>query len=258
MTYCIVCKDNMKSQEIMKKIENRINLEYNDINPDVVIAIGGDGTILKSVHKYPNAIIFGVHTGHLGFYTNYTVDNLEELIEDVNSKSYNIEYLDMLSGKVIDGDNNIKEIFALNEITVITPPRTLTLDVYIDEMYFEKFRGTGLCISTPTGSTGYNKSLAGSIVDPRIKAMQITEIAGINSNAYRTISSPVLLSSDRRISLCCDCDTELYVVYDNNSYKTDLFRKIEIYYNGMKAKLGYHTKNGYINRVKRSFLNEKE
>ncbi len=51
--------------------------------PELVIAVGGDGTIIKASHQYPNAVIFGVHTGHLGFYANYGVEDVEVLIDNI-------------------------------------------------------------------------------------------------------------------------------------------------------------------------------
>ena len=66
---------------------------------------------------------------------NYEIDNL---ISDINNNDYNYETNDLLSCNIIDGDNNVISLDALNEITILTPPRTLILDVYIDNEYFEK------------------------------------------------------------------------------------------------------------------------
>lgn len=257
MSYCIIWKDNIEIKDIKKYLEANITIPYNDVSPDLVIVIGGDGTILRAVHDYPKAVIFGVNTGHLGFYTNYTVNDFDELVSDINSGDYHIEALDLLTAEIYDNHNKIK-VYALNEVTVITPPRTLKLDVFIDDEYFERFRGTGICVSTPTGSTGYNRSLGGSIIDTKINALQLTEIAGINSNVYRTLASPFVLAHDRVITLSSIEPTELYVVYDNKSYKTENLEKVVIYYEDNAARLAYHKHNCYINRLKRSFLNEKE
>lgn len=258
MSYCIIWKDNIETEEIKKYLHDKITMPYDDVSPDLVIVVGGDGTILRAIHNYPAAVIFGVNKGHLGFYSNYSLDNFDELIKDINSGEYHTETLDLISADVYEEGNGKTSIFALNEITVITPPRTLKLDVYIDNEYFERFRGTGICVSTPTGSTGYNRSLGGSIVDTKIKGLQLTEIAGINSNAYRTVASPFVLNHDRVITLSNIDPAELYVVYDNKSYKTKNLEKVVIYYGNKTVKLAYHNHNSNIDRIKRSFLNEKE
>ena len=77
MSYCIVVRDDIDSHLIEKNIKEKVSLEYNNENPDIVVAIGGDGTIIKATHLYPSAIIFGVHTGHLGFYANYSKDEID-------------------------------------------------------------------------------------------------------------------------------------------------------------------------------------
>lgn len=258
MKYCIINRADEKTFQIVDYIKSRINLVYDDNNPDIIIAVGGDGTIIKAAHMYPNAILFGVHTGHLGFYAKYTTDEIDNLISDINNNDYNYETNDLLSCNIIDGDNNVISLDALNEITILTPPRTLILDVYIDKEYFEKFRGTGLCISTPSGSTAYNKSLHGSIIDPLLNTIQLTEIAGINSNAYRTLSAPLVLASQRRIKLDSLMLQDVFITVDNLSYNIKSFKSLEIYYANKHVKMAYHKKEGFLKRLNRTFLNNEK
>ena len=70
---------------------------------------------------------------------------------------------------------------------------TLVVDVGIRGKQFERFRGDGLCISTPSGSTAYNKALGGALIHPSLEAMQIAEIASINNRVFRTVGSPLVL-----------------------------------------------------------------
>ena len=149
MKYLTVVKNDQESKKVEEKIREKIKLEYSKESPDYVIAIGGDGTIIQASHSYPNAIIFGVHTGHLGFYANYDVDKLDELINDINSNTFETLDIEYISCEVIDKNNNVLLLGeALNEVTILTPLRTLILDVNIDGKHFETFRGTGLCVST--------------------------------------------------------------------------------------------------------------
>lgn len=258
MKYCIINRTDKKTFQIVDYIKSKINLTYDVSNPDIIIAVGGDGTIIKAAHLYPNAIIFGVHTGHLGFYAKYTTNEIEVLISDINNNEFNIEENDLLSCNIIDSKDEKKSFNALNEITILTPPRTLILDVYIDDEYFEKFRGTGLCISTPSGSTAYNKSLHGSIIDPLLNTIQLTEIAGINSNAYRTLSSPLVLSSKRRIKLDSLMPQDVFITVDNLSYNIKGFKNLEIYYANKHIKMAYHKKEGFLKRLNRTFLNNEK
>ena len=88
MKYITVVKDDEKSRGLENKIKSLINGDYCNKNPDIAIAIGGDGTLLQASHLYPNAIIFGIHTGHLGFYRNYMEKDLDLLVADINNKTY--------------------------------------------------------------------------------------------------------------------------------------------------------------------------
>ncbi len=253
MKYWIITKNDVFSNQIKEQIISKLHHSLDEICPDVIVAIGGDGTFIRAVHQYPNAIIFGLHTGNLGFYTNYTIETLEQLIEDLNEEKYKMDSLDLLQCKINSKDREFVD-FAINEFTIIMSPKTLTLNVFIDQEQLETFRGTGLCISTPYGSTAYNKSLHGAILDPKVKALQLTEIGGINSNAYRTISSPMIISCDREIKLEAVWQEEVCITLDNRAYPIHDFESATISLALQKIKIGYHTMPNFIQRIKRTFL----
>lgn len=255
MTYITVVKSDSESRRVDEIIKKSLKIEQDSQNPDYVIAIGGDGTIIKASHKYPNAVIFGVHTGHLGFYANYHVDSIDELIEDINSNNFECHEIDILSCELITKNKNILLGNALNEITILTPLKALTMDVFIDGDYFETFKGTGLCVSTPFGSTAYNRSLNGAIVDTSLSAIQVTEIAGINSNAYRTLSSPLVLNSKRILELRCkNYGDKVYITIDHEAKEVGSYVSIKIHQADYKVKMAYHRYEDQLKRIRRTFL----
>lgn len=255
MKYWIINKDDAASLKIKNELVEKIELEMDEISPAIVVVVGGDGTFISAVHQYPKAIFFGVHTGHLGFFANYTLNDVEQLIYDINHTSYQMEKIDVLrcnlqtSSKTIEG-------FAINEMTIITPPKTLILDVLVDNEKLETFRGTGLCISTAYGSTAYNKSLHGAILDPNLKAFQIAEIAGINSNQYRTLGSPIVLSSYHKVSLKMQQEEEVFITMDHISYRLEQFGSANIELIKEQIILAHPKKNNFIERIKRTFLKD--
>ena len=255
MKYCLFVKEDDESKRIAEYIEEKITLKMDKKNPDIVVSIGGDGTILQAFHTYPKAIIFGLHTGHLGFFANYNPDTKDDLINDINQGIYNISDIDLLSCKMEEFNGNIIELNALNEITVLCPNKTLIMDVRIDGEYLERFRGTGLCVSTTLGSTAYNKSLHGAVVDHDLCCMQLAEMASINSNAFRTLGSPLVLSKNRVVELSSKTPLELYISIDNLFYNINDFKKINLFYKGETMKMGYHTEEGFIKRIGRTFIN---
>ena len=182
------------------------------------------------------------------------MEELDLLIDDINNKNYCIEKLKLLSCEIEDSLGNVIKENALNEITVVTPPRTLTLDVKIDGEFLERFRGTGLCISTPSGSTAYNKSLGGAVIDSLLDVFQLTEMAGINSTSYRTLSSPLVLSKDRKVELDAVIDSEVYITVDHLNYLIKGFKAIRIHYDNKYINMAYHNHENYLKRIKRTFL----
>ncbi|MFD1484026.1 NAD kinase [Lacticaseibacillus baoqingensis] len=174
-------------------------------NPDVVITIGGDGTLLGAFHRYAQQLdrvrFIGVHTGHLGFYTDwrdYEIDDLVQALLKDSGQSVSYPLLDILADYE---DGTSSHYLALNEATLKRLSGTMRTDVYIRDNFFESFRGDGLCVSTPTGSTAYSKSNGGAVIHPRLDAMQVTEIASINNRVFRTLAAPLILAPDEWVVL---------------------------------------------------------
>ncbi|MBU6145596.1 MAG: NAD kinase [Paenibacillaceae bacterium] len=175
-------------------------LVLDDTYPDVVVSIGGDGTMLHAFHRFQNNLshtaFVGVHTGHLGFYADWKPSEIPALIthmvtaqHDVASRTVQYPLLHI----VLHTHTDTRTVLALNECTIKGADATLVADVRINDSVFEHFRGDGLCISTPSGSTAYNKSLSGALVHPALEAIQLAEIASINNRVFRTIGSPIVL-----------------------------------------------------------------
>lgn len=205
----IVQNQTEKSNKVSSRLKQMLlteGFEVNSTDPEIIISIGGDGTLLSAFHRYAHMLdkvrFIGVHTGHLGFYTDWREFSLEDLVEGL--KQDNGEYVDypLLDVEVTYSSNEETTHFlALNESSIKRIDGTLVCDIYIKNERFERFRGDGLCISTPTGSTGYNKSLGGAIIHPRLEALQLTEIASLNNRVFRTLSSPMIIAPDEWIKM---------------------------------------------------------
>ncbi|XMB86994.1 NAD(+)/NADH kinase [Mycoplasmatota bacterium WC44] len=182
--YALVVKNDSISKRVEAKIREKLHIEETD-NPKIIFSIGGDGTILRALHQYQHIldeiIIFGIHTGHLGFFMDFNEDSIDEMIDSVLNNTFKTHDFNIAEA-ILETRNKEFNFFALNEFQIIKVDRVIVLDVLIDDKYFETFRGTGLCFSTPGGSTGMNRSLGGAVVDPRIQSIQLTELASINSN----------------------------------------------------------------------------
>ncbi|MGM8214647.1 NAD kinase [Bacillaceae bacterium W0354] len=201
MKFYVQCRGDKTSKEIKSKFKSyltQFNMEYNEEEPDLVISVGGDGTLLEAFHRYVHRLektaFIGVHTGHLGFYADWVPSELEKLIIEIARTPFQVVEYPLLEIIIRPKDYEQEHRYlALNESSVKTPEGSVVLDVEIKGEHFETFRGDGLCISTPSGSTAYNKALGGAIIHPSLEAFQITEMASINNRVFRTVGSPLIL-----------------------------------------------------------------
>lgn len=202
MKFFIVSKGDTKSNALKDKMMNYMidmGMTEEEGHPEIVISVGGDGTLLQAFHSYQHLLdhtaFVGVHTGHLGFYADWLPHEIERLIISIQSDEFQVIEYPLLETIVrYETTGTETRYLALNEATLRTDDgTTLVMDVDIRNQHFERFRGDGLCISTPSGSTAYNKALGGALIHPSLEAIQITEIASINNRVFRTVGSPLVL-----------------------------------------------------------------
>ena len=191
MRYAVLNKKNKESISLRETLMGKIDATYDEIDPEVVFSIGGDGTVLNAVSKYAHILdrilIVAIHTGNLGFYTEFLPKDLDDILALLKT-DYQINEFSLLSYKA-----GTHEGLAMNEVFVSGKFKMLEADVYIDQTLVMNTRGNGICISTPTGSTAYNYALGGAIIDHDIKAVQLTLAAPFDTIKHR-MAYPIVLS----------------------------------------------------------------
>jgi NAD+ kinase len=203
-----------------KPIENDFNF---------VFAIGGDGTILRSITyvKDSNIPILGINTGRLGFLTSIQKENIQEAISLINNNKFSIikrTLLEVKSGSQNDAFYDYP--FALNEITIQRKDTTSLLNISceINDKYLTNYWSDGLIISTPTGSTGYSLSNGGSIVSPESNVILLNPIAPHNIN-MRSLVIP----DNSKINIDIEGDTNINLSVDSRMYSVNCSNQIEIF-----------------------------
>ena len=194
--------------DLLKK-ENSIDKKYptfnsfSDLNNsfDLMLTLGGDGTILRAVTYIRDLDIpvLGINTGRLGFLATIQKNEIEESIQLLLDKKYSIQERSLLTVKTAPNNNEINDIsFALNEVTIARKNTTSMIGVktYLNNEYLTNYWADGLIVATPTGSTGYSLSCNGPVILPNSKSLVITPIAPHNLNAR-----PMVLSDDTKITL---------------------------------------------------------
>ncbi|RKD27556.1 NAD+ kinase [Caminicella sporogenes DSM 14501] len=229
-----------------------------DYNAELIICIGGDGSFLRTVHKYgfPNIPIVGINTGHLGFFQELSPYELDEFIYKYKRGEYFIDKINPVEGIICTRKSCI-EILGINEIVIKgDKSTTIHLNLSLDKSFLEKFSGDGILISTPTGSTAYNYSLGGSIVDPRLNLMQITPIAPINTTAYRSFTSSIVVPKYSTIKIHPEYryENSILIISDGMEYRYSSIVEIQIKLSELEIQLMRLKEYNFWNRVKEKFL----
>lgn len=209
MRFAIQSRNDSLSNKLMERAINYLTdfgLEVDEENPEIVLSIGGDGTLLHAFHRYAHMLsevaFVGIHTGHLGFYADWKPSEIEKLVISIAKGEFKVIEYPLLEVKInYQNSDECYTYLALNESTVKSPEVTLVMDVELNGRPFERFRGDGLCVSTPSGSTAYNKALGGAILHPSLQALQLTEMASINNRVFRTVGSSLVLPSHHKCIL---------------------------------------------------------
>jgi NAD+ kinase len=196
-----------KEEIVSKKYNTFASHEDLDSSFDILISIGGDGTILRATTfvRDSGIPILGVNAGRLGFLAKVQKENIESFLQIVLEKKYKISERTLLSIECRDIDLN----FAMNEIAVSRKDTTsmITIETFLNGEYLNSYWADGLIISTPTGSTGYSLSCGGPILTPNVNGLVITPIAPHNLNAR-----PLVIPDDTEIKLKVSGREEQYLV----------------------------------------------
>lgn len=248
-------------KKLIEKLDKSGYTLLSTFNPeiDLMVVIGGDGTFLEAVHKYefPSIPIIGINTGHLGFFQEIMPSQLDDFIFNFNQGRYSLQKLSTVELKVLNGNEEHHHI-GLNEVAIKgNSTYSIHLNISIGGSFIERFSGDGLLIATPAGSTAYNYSLGGSIVDPRLDILQVTPIAPMNTTAYRSFTSSILLPSGLSLGVVPDLQknqTTIRIVFDGYSVEYDNISGIEVNFSDKIIHLVRFENYDFWTKVKSKFL----
>ncbi|MBG9980900.1 NAD kinase [Facklamia sp. DSM 111018] len=258
-------------QDISTKIAKDLLLELDLVGlqvieegeiADYIVSIGGDGTLLSAFHHFQKQIEFsqfiGIHTGHLGFYTDWMGHEIKQVVASILANEEESVSYPLLDVQINMMDGSKKTYLALNECTLRSHRKTMVCHVNINDRFFETFRGDGLCVATPTGSTGMNKSLGGAVIHPCLDAIQMTEMASVNNRIYRTLSSPIVLPPDEWFDLeLAHQEEPVDLTIDNLFWSDQTVRSIRLQLSKKRIQFASFRHRHYWDRVEEAFLGNK-
>jgi NAD+ kinase len=229
---------------------------YEDLDNtvDLMITIGGDGTLLRSITfvRDLGIPIIGINTGRLGFLATLNQELLNIELKKILKGEFNVEERSLIEVN-IDNNNDFSDFnFALNEVSVGRKNTTSMIEIKttLNGEYLNTYWADGLIVSTPTGSTGYSLSCGGPIMTPSSQTFSITPIAPHNLNAR-----PLVISDEIKIELSVEGREESHLLsLDSriNSLKNNV--KIKIKKANYKIKLASFQNNSFYKTLRSKLL----
>jgi len=261
-----------KSENILLLIEEKYNsvllkkvkIDHNhevfsthnelDSTVDLMITIGGDGTLLRSITfvRDLGIPIIGINTGRLGFLATLNQELLNTELKKILKGEFNVEERSLLEVNIDNNDNFSDFNFALNEVSVGRKNTTSMIEIKttLNGEYLNTYWADGLIVSTPTGSTGYSLSCGGPIMTPSSQTFSITPISPHNLNAR-----PLVISDEIKIELSVEGREESHLLsLDSriNSLKNNVIIKIKKA--NYKIKLASFKNNSFYKTLRSKLL----
>ena len=192
----------LKQQKAIVETDVFVSVEELPRRCDVLISLGGDGTMLSAARIVGAAgvPIIGVNLGKLGFMAEISVSELRDCLDEFLAGKTIIEQRTILKADVRDGQES-QSYFALNEIAIDRglSPRVIRLQVTVDNQHFVTLSADGLIVATPTGSTAYSLASGGPIIAPRSGVFAITPIS-----PHTLSARPIVVPDDSVIRVMID------------------------------------------------------
>ncbi len=221
---------------------------------DILVAFGGDGTLLSLARRsyHHDKPILGINAGNLGFLTDIQLDEIESFVDKLFSGEYRIDHRMVLEVE-LHSATGTKNLIALNDVVLSRPSieGMINVDAYVtsenasmSKKHLNRYRGDGLIISTPTGSTAYNLSAGGPIIFPLTEALILTPIC-----PHSLTERPMVLPADFNVSFESDDET-IIVVDGQDIYNLKFFDSISIKIASRATRMIHREERNYFDVLK--------
>jgi len=191
-----IVKEKERIENLLKSCGKVVESEFE--RPDLVLTLGGDGTILKAIRmiKDKKTLIYGINYGKIGFLTNSS-ENIEEKIKGLLNGEFKVSERMLLELSVERDGENIYGEKVLNDFLIFRNGiRIINIEVLLNDKERFEFRGDGILISTPTGSTAHSLSTGGPVIYPEFESILITPFS-----PYTLSIRPLILPPETKIKI---------------------------------------------------------
>lgn len=211
--------DFLKQKLTLPQSYNLFNTHHEVSKLDVLLSIGGDGTILDTINyiRDSNVPVLGINVGRLGFLSTVSLDEIPDAIACLKNNNFTIDSRSLIK---IESETKLGEFnYALNEVTIHRKDTSsmITVNVWLDENFISTYWADGLIVATATGSTAYSLSCGGPISMPNSQNLIITPIAPHNLNVR-----PLVIPNSGELKLHAKGRDESFLLsMDSHSFSID-------------------------------------
>ncbi|MCE3048288.1 NAD(+)/NADH kinase [Helicobacter kayseriensis] len=225
-------KEGIGLQEIQKRCQ-------------ILLSLGGDGTLISTFHKIPSLPILGINAGHLGFLTSVSLESMSAFLPCLFEGKYQI-YTHSILSVYLDGR---KIACALNEVLISKKifPSLIEISAKIQGKQLNHYRCDGLIVATPTGSTAYNISAGGSVVYPYCKNILLTPLA-----PHSLTQRPMIVGSEMVLEFDVGQDSQI-IIDGQKVFHFPKGSRLEICDEGEVAQLVYPNDWDYFALLREKF-----
>lgn len=261
-------KDTKILNMVIDKFEKKFNLkniavfdsfdiEKQDLKDiDLLVVLGGDGTLLgiaRALNESFKGSILGINIGNLGFLSSIEISDIDKALDKIEEKKYKIVDRMMLNCKV-ESNENKEELNALNDVVLARGvlSRMIKFTIFVDGKIYSTFKGDGLIIATPTGSTAYSFSAGGPFIYPDLELITITPICP-HTKSMQTI----VLNGNSLIEIYADYEEEkIYLTVDGQkAIKINHETSVKVSKNKKSVKLLLFDDYDYFKVLRSKILN---
>ncbi|MEA1954669.1 MAG: NAD(+)/NADH kinase [Campylobacterota bacterium] len=213
---------------------------------DFLVSLGGDGTLLSLVRRsysYHKPVV-GINAGNLGFLADITIDDVDNFLEQLFAGEYRIDNRMMMEGSILKNGGAKQPFFALNDVVITREAisKMVKVNASIDGEWFNTYRGDGLIISTPTGSTAYNLAAGGPVMYPLTQAFIMTAVSAHSLTNQR----PLVVPTDFTIELSSPSEKVIAVIDGQDDYEMSPGDVLRIQGAKIGAKLLHRKERNYF------------
>ncbi|MBE4703965.1 NAD(+)/NADH kinase [Spiroplasma platyhelix] len=263
--FAVLTNDYQDSKKValsLKQKLKKIKAKENNVSPDLVFIIGGDGTFLKGVNKYNQHLdrvkFITFKQGKIGFYHNFAITDVDRVVEALanDADKLVVNELDLLEVEM-----NSKILYAINEVRLVNFSQTLRCDVLLNNELLQVFSGSGLIFSTKTGSTGLMKTAGGAVILSSARLMEYQELFPVNNNMHRSLRAPLILDYNQVVTLKLQATekeklSNNHLVVDTFDFYDKLVSEIKVKISNQTLKIfAFKTNNiSLIKKLNNSFI----